>query len=380
MKLTLIIILITASSQWGFSQCNNVVLRKTIDNRPFIDELFAIQQGKVRVNSFYISYHMNKKDTIYCIADSSLFTGSILQIDREENGRSISYHTWEIKDGINVAHVRNEYTAWGNLFTGAQDYPDSVWLRSLSQNDLNTITNFQEGTLASRISYRSSVDSLGTREKYDSIIQYHKNGILKYVEVNNNSIGAEHLHRMYLDERKTFDTNQIITNHTRNIDFVEGKTHVSSAFEINQFQDTILLETFWSSRREGRCIQNCTIRLSYGEDSTIAVASKWKNNRLLDIEERNVVFLDKKHRVISKAEFIEQSKMPYTQNLFFSKLRNFDNWFLPTYHDDFDWVHPIPLEKRRDNHEELVIVTQNWKVKRLNYSRMFRQIDRKMQK
>jgi hypothetical protein len=47
---------------------------------------------------------------------------------------------------------------------------------------------------------------------------------------------------------------------------------------------------------------------------------------------------------------------------------------------DFDWFHPIPLEKRKANREELVIVTQNWKVKRLNYSRIYRQVDRQMRK
>lgn len=371
MKWTLVIILMSVASQWGFSQCNkSAVLMESDDGRYYLEELYAIRRGKVIKKYF----HPIKGDSLYCILDSLPFMGSISKTYHQDDG-SVYYTTWEIEDGVFVSMEQLGYAPWINPLTGQRDYPDSIWLRSVTHDPENRIEYFQNGTVAFKKKRVTSVDSLGTRKKCDSLIEYYKNGSLKYVKVQESILGID---SMYFDERKFFDSNEVMTIRMRSVDFYMDETHLSHNFRINQFEDTIVLENFRNKKREQRALQNCTIRLRSGKDSTIVIASQWENNRLLDIEERNIVFLNKRHRVITKAEFIEQLVTPYKEP--FTKLRNYNNWFRPTYHDDFDWLYPIPIEDRIDNREELGFITQNWNVKRLNYSRLYRQVDRKIRK
>lgn len=119
----------------------DTVSRKMIEQHPFMQKLFSVSND----NYYPRRFDVNKTDSIYRFADSSLYHGVITYRSINRNNKHIDTIFWEIDKGINNHKEQREYSYFYSPVTRRRMKGDSMWLKSITINDTEYINYTQEG-------------------------------------------------------------------------------------------------------------------------------------------------------------------------------------------------------------------------------------------
>ena len=233
-----------------------------------------------------IQTHPSFLDTFYLRKDTTLFNGTIIK-DKviQYIGDSKSYTYWEFKDGIVQSQVTFSYCpdpikAVGSieevLYQGMKEeelIKKGFYLCSRDDHLNRKTVHFYPNGDTSTVLFTTSLNDSVTKEVNQS---WYENGQLKEHGISTyNKKTGEGIDFFYFKLSKNKDTTELI-QYINNWGVLNGR-QIRSEY--------------------------------YGKDSLISFITYWKNDKLIDYVNDDILFFDEKLNLISEEEFMQIANM-----------------------------------------------------------------------
>ncbi|NOQ74212.1 MAG: hypothetical protein GQ574_19545 [Crocinitomix sp.] len=298
------------------SKISSIPLDTVYQNSPFINDQIYLQPYNIHSNRLRALHFMQQQDTVFYKRDSSLYNGVLVR-------------------GANLESFRGQKPSYPNQTTG-QGFSTikNGLIESQSSHSYSFALIYNSNQTSSYIFHKSAVSI------FDScFFQFNHLGdtiLYKYYKLNGDDYLALNSKKDTVGYAQSYFENGIKTRNSveyrsnGDILFFSQTTHYPDSivrFEgrMNENGDTTIYDCMVNDNyRYG--LEWDTYSLGY-DDPLFRITRRWERNKLRDILNENIIYVNAENEIIDKSEYIRTLNSTWDRQLYHAK--NYYNVILP---------------------------------------------------